>query len=574
MTATSTNVTAYVGGSNQEVTITGTYLGNLSIEEQPTASVATVSLEGTKLIIHPVGKGTTNVTIKEANGNKLVTINIEVIESTLTATSTNVTLYVGGGTKQVTINGDNVGTLSVSGKPTGSVATASLQGSTLTITPVGAGSTNVVVKEGNGNKTVTIKITVLATSIIPQSIELYAGGTAKTVTIQGLNMGTLTIENGPDTTKATASISGTSLTVTPVAAGTTSLTLKEANGNKTATISITVLATSITATPNSLSVKVSDGVQTVQLSGTNAGAFSIVTGPNSAVATAQISGSTLTITPIGKGETSVVIKEGNGNKQTTVSITVSTGVSAADIPSTDYGAIVNGYDCSSEGVNNWLLFYSDDENIYLIADDYISYDYIPANSTGHKPNKGFTSYTGAVYFYNVLSDYTGSASIIDEKLKALNNDYFNVKKYSSTNNNMKAVAYMMDTNAWSGYEGEYAEYAIGGPTIEMIMKSYSEKYGVDYRAQASSTIGYLASKDGGASWSDYIASMLSTSDSTYVITSENIASGMWVASPSAYSHYNSTNSIVYLNCDGSINSSTIDFGQWRVPSTSMSKIWY
>ena len=185
MTATSTNVTAYVGGSNQEVTITGTYLGNLSIEEQPTASVATVSLEGTKLIIHPVGKGTTNVTIKEANGNKLVTINIEVIESTLTATSTNVTLYVGGGTKQVTINGDNVGTLSVSGKPTGSVATASLQGSTLTITPVGAGSTNVVVKEGNGNKTVTIKITVLATSIIPQSIELYAGGTAKTVTIQG-----------------------------------------------------------------------------------------------------------------------------------------------------------------------------------------------------------------------------------------------------------------------------------------------------------------------------------------------------------------------------------------------------
>ena len=137
---------------------------------------------------------------------------------------------------------------------------------------------------------------------------------------------------------------------------------------------------------------------------------------------------------------------------------------------------------------------------------------------------------------------------------------------------MKAVAYMMDTNAWSGYEGEHAEYAIGGPTIEMIMKSYSEKYGVDYRAQASSTIGYLASKDGGASWSDYIASMLSTSDSTYVITSENIASGMWVASPSAYSHYNSTNSIVYLNCDGSINSSTIDFGQWRVPSASLSEI--
>ena len=350
MTATSTNVTAYVGGSNQEVTITGTYLGNLSIEEQPTASVATVSLEGTKLIIHPVGKGTTNVTIKEANGNKLVTINIEVIESTLTATSTNVTLYVGGGTKQVTINGDNVGTLSVSGKPTGSVATASLQGSTLTIAPVGAGSTNVVVKEGNGNKTVTIKITVLATSIIPQSIELYAGGTAKTVTIQGLNMGTLTIENGPDTTKATASISGTSLTVTPVAAGTTSLTLKEANGNKTATINIEVKATSITASPTSITANVSDGVQTVTLGGTNHGTFSIVTQPNSSIATSSISGSTLTIVPKAGGETSVVVKEGNGNKQITIKITLTAEISK----NTSY--VGNYADTNGDGKADGIIF--------------------------------------------------------------------------------------------------------------------------------------------------------------------------------------------------------------------------
>ena len=552
MTATSTNVTAYVGGSNQEVTITGTYLGNLSIEEQPTASVATVSLEGTKLIIHPVGKGTTNVTIKEANGNKLVTINIEVIESTLTATSTNVTLYVGGGTKQVTINGDNVGTLSVSGKPTGSVATASLQGSTLTITPVGAGSTNVVVKEGNGNKTVTIKITVLATSIIPQSIELYAGGTAKTVTIQGLNMGTLTIENGPDTTKATATLDKTSLTVTPVAAGTTSLTLKEANGNKTATISITVLATSIEATPNSLSVNVSDGVQTVQLSGTNAGAFSIVTGPNSAVATAQISGSTLTITPIGKGETSVVIKEGNGNKQTTVSITVSALIVAApDIPGTDYGAIVNGYDCTnSAAVNNWLLFYADDENIYLIADDYIPYENIPESSAGHKPNRGSTEYQRTAYFTNVLNDYSGSASITDPDIKALNNDYF-TKGYSSTSNNMKSVAYILDTNAWSGFAGEKAEYAVGGPSIEMLMKSYSERYGVSYTSRAETATGYQISTNGGSTWKDYMTTSseyLKTSDRTYVISSKSNASGYWVASPSAFG----TSALMNVACYGNV----------------------
>ena len=543
------NVTAYVGGSNQTVALGGENSGTFTIETEPEATVVTASISGNILTIKPVGVGSTSVTVKELNGNKTTTVNVEVKETSIDANNKDVTLYVGGAKGTVTITGTELGTLSIEKAPDGSYATAEINpdnNKELIITPVGAGSTNVVVKEGNGNKTVTIKITVLATSITPQSVELYAGGTAKTVTIQGLNMGTLTIENGPDTTKATASISGTSLTVTPAAAGTTSLTLKEANGNKTATISITVLATSIEATPNSLSVNVSDGVQTVQLSGTNAGTFSIVTGPNSAVATAQISGSTLTITPVGKGETSVVVKEGNGNKQTTISITVSAEVSAPNVPATDYGAIVNGYDCTnSAAVNNWLLFYADDNNIYLIADDYIPYANIPNSSGGHKPNQG--AYPRAAYFNNILNDYSGSSSIIDPKIQSLNNDYF-TKGYSSTNNNMKAVAYMLDTNAWSIYAGEYAEYAVGGPSIEMLMASYSEKCGVDYRARANSNIGYQTSKDGGLSWKATQGEMLSRSDETYVIKSTSNAYGYWVTSPSD----TFLDQIMYVGYDGDV----------------------
>ena len=37
---------------------------------------------------------------------------------------------------------------------------------------------------------------------------------------------------------------------------------------------------------------------------------------------------------------------------------------------------------------------------------------------------------------------------------------------------MKAVAYMLDTNTWSVYAGDKADYAIGGPTIELFFKSY------------------------------------------------------------------------------------------------------
>lgn len=97
---------------------------------------------------------------------------------------------------------------------------------------------------------------------------------------------------------------------------------------------------------------------------------------------------------------------------------------------------------------------------------------------------------------------------------------------------MKAVGYMKDTNVWKVFAGEKAEYAIGGPTIEMLMKSYSQKYGVNYQARAKDAVGYEISKDG-ANWATYYSGMLKTEDSLYGISSTAKANAMWVASPSA-----------------------------------------
>ncbi len=533
------SVTLYVGGNPQTVGITGQNYGTLEIVTQPTSTVATaeVGSDNSSIVITPVGAGSTSIKVKEANANKEFTISIQVIQSTITAEPTSVVAYVGGVDKTVQIGGTSIGSLSITDEPESTIATASISGNTLTIHPVGSGDTSVEVTESNGNQKVTVDIHVQATSITPQTVEVYAGGDAKTVEIQGLNMGTLTITKQPNTSYATASIEGTTLTVTPTqTAGNTSLVLTEANGGKTATISINVLATSITAEPSSITANVSDGNQTVQLGGTNHGAFTIVTQPNSSVATASISGSTLTITPKGGGETSVVVKEANGNKQLTINITISAEITAGDVPATDYGAIVNGYECTnSAAVNSWKIFYADEENVYLIADDYIHYNYCP-------PSKNYTISINSDYklsMNNVINDYVGSASITDARIKALNNDYF-TKGYTSSNNNMKAVAYMLDTNVWSVYAGDKADYAVGGPSIEMLMKSYSEKHGVDYRAQASSSTGYQISTDGGKTWNNYMTTSseyLDSSDSTYVISSTAKANAMWVASPSANDSY-------------------------------------
>ncbi len=91
-----------------------------------------------------------------------------------------------------------------------------------------------------------------------------------------------------------------------------------------------------------------------------------------------------------------------------------------------YGATVTGYTCTnSAGVNNWKIFYADNKNIYLIADDYIKYDYCPGTSK-HKIYK-ITDYELALD--NVIGDYKGSESITDEDVKALNSDYFSKKVF-------------------------------------------------------------------------------------------------------------------------------------------------
>ena len=260
---------------------------------------------------------------------------------------------------------------------------------------------------------------------------------------------------------------------------------------------------------------------------------------------------TYTFTITGTGE--------NGSVTSTIPIKVNKYekniVKASDIASmTDkskiYGATVKGYTCTNNaGVNNWKIFYADENNIYLIADDYIHYDYCPPSATQTIVKK--SNYK--LSMENVIKDYnTGSASITDTKIQNLNKSYFEYLKtntQTSTNINMKVVGYMTDTNVWKVFAGEKAEYAIGGPTVEMLMKSYSQKHGVDYQARVRDVIGYEISKDKGANWAIQYSGMLYTNDSLYVIKDTTKANAVWVASPSI----GGADHIFYVNSNGGVH---------------------
>ena len=209
-----------------------------------------------------------------------------------------------------------------------------------------------------------------------------------------------------------------------------------------------------------------------------------------------------------------------------------------------YGATVTGYTLPSGTTTDvgWKIFYADNSNIYLIADNYVERNNLPNSTTesgvvtANKPNDGSSDHARSAYFTNILGDYAGSSRITDSRLKALNNDYFNTKNYSSTDDNMKAVAYMMDTKAWNSkfLDSNKADYCIGGPSVELLFKSYNEKYKTAYESQASSATGYQIRKTSSDSWTNSYGSMLSTSDPLYEITSTSNAMGYWLASPDTY----------------------------------------
>ena len=217
------------------------------------------------------------------------------------------------------------------------------------------------------------------------------------------------------------------------------------------------------------------------------------------------------------------------------------GITAEDIADNkdEIGKDVTGY--TANGVSSWKIFYAGtvegetEPHIYLISSDYIPYDVIPnsTNSSGeatsNKPDEG--SYERTAYFTSILDDYEGSTRITESRIKGLNNSYFNDNTFTSTNNNMKSVAYMLDTKAWSGFaiEGK-ADYAIGGPTLELLFKSYNQKYTTNYVAEATDNYGY---KVGSGSASSYSLALSNTSDPLYVITSTTNAEAYWLASPSA-----------------------------------------
>ena len=206
----------------------------------------------------------------------------------------------------------------------------------------------------------------------------------------------------------------------------------------------------------------------------------------------------------------------------------------------------------------WQLFYAGaldgetEERIYLISKGFAKNTVLPAkNGVTPIPISGsnYRAKLGNNTSDGIMSKYTGSVNVV-ASMQKYNKDYF--KDYTSTNSNMKAVAYMLDTTTWSSFatssEG-YAEWAIGGPTVELLFKAYNkytEKTAnpTAYESDAVSINGYQVRKTSSDSFTnkidgtDIIAQDTGTVDNPYSIYyQQSQASNYWLASPANNANY-------------------------------------
>ena len=219
------------------------------------------------------------------------------------------------------------------------------------------------------------------------------------------------------------------------------------------------------------------------------------------------------------------------------SITQNT-INAAEVanhPVVYCGKEVTGYTCdNSAGISKWKIYHSDGKNIYLIADNYITGEYIPSKDGA---TMTASSTTNAYYFNDtLLNKYTGAASTTDTNispwLSYLKSSYGGS---DNTNNNMKATAYLLDTEIWKGFKNSTkAKYAIGALTLDMFVASYNTRFAKQIEIIAQET-GYKLKFTDGDSYKD---SLVTRDYLTAYRYKDDYAAYMWLASPSAISSSN------------------------------------
>lgn len=221
-------------GVNGTATVTANKKITVKEIANDTIANATISEDGKTLTITGKETGETTITVTDGTMEKQISVTVSA-EPTLNLAIEPPSIQVGETATLTPSMSDGSDCSGVTYEITAGTDVVSISGNT--VTGLKAGTATIVAKMGNKTSNeVTITVTEPPLSLNPESVTVSVGNTA---TIQANR--TVTLLQDSDTNIATVTISedGKNITVTGVAAGSTSFTVKDSDGNEK-TVSVTV----------------------------------------------------------------------------------------------------------------------------------------------------------------------------------------------------------------------------------------------------------------------------------------------------------------------------------------------
>ena len=274
-------------------------------------AVAAATVSGTTVTVTGVGVGTTKITVKDAD-DKTAELSVTVNAFSLTLERNAVEVNADAAVEVAITAGNGNYTLQIADN---SKATATIVGDKVRIEGKAAGTTKVTVKDSQ-NKTAEITVTVKprGLSLERTALTINAGTTAEVAIFSGNGGYTVQVA---DNSKVTASVVNNKVRIEAKAAGTTKVTVKDSQ-NKTAEITVTVNAFSLTLERNAVEVNADAAVEVAITAGN--GNYTLQIADNSK-ATATIVGDKVRIEGKAAGTTKVTVKDSQ-NKTAEITVTV------------------------------------------------------------------------------------------------------------------------------------------------------------------------------------------------------------------------------------------------------------
>lgn len=219
-------------GVNGTATVTANKKITVKEIANDTIANATISEDGKTLTITGKEAGETTITVTDGTMEKQISVTVSV-EPTLNLAIEPTSIQVGGTATLTPSMSDGSDCSGVTYSITAGTDVVSISGNTVTGSKAGT-ATIVAERNGKTSDPVTIIVTEPPLSLDKDNVTVSVGDTA---TIHANR--TVTISQAPVDSIATPSVSGKNITVTGVAAGSTSFTVKDSDGNEK-TVSVTV----------------------------------------------------------------------------------------------------------------------------------------------------------------------------------------------------------------------------------------------------------------------------------------------------------------------------------------------